>query len=81
MTEINTETGEQAAETKEKTIEEAFTELEELAAIMEDSETSLEDSFRLYKKGMSLLKYCGTRLDTVEKKMLQLDEEGNFSEF
>ena len=43
--------------------------------------TSLEDSFRLYKKGMELLKYCSDRLDTVEKKMLQMDEDGTLREF
>ena len=48
---------------------------------LESSDTSLEDSFRLYKKGMELLKYCSGRLDTVEKKMLQMDEDGTLREF
>ena len=52
-----------------------------LAAKLEDSETSLEDSFRFYKEGMELLKYCSGRLDTVEKKMLQMDEDGTLREF
>ena len=37
--------------------------------------------FRFYKKGMELLKYCSSRLDTVEKKMLQMDEDGTLREF
>ena len=45
---------------KEKTIEEAFQELEALAQKLEDSSTSL---------------------DTVEKKMLQMDEDGTLHEF
>ena len=36
--------------------------------------------FSLYKKGMELLKYCSDRLDTVEKKMLQMDEDGTLRE-
>ena len=53
MTEtINQETDLQ----KEKTLEEAFEKLGELAERLEDSETSLEDSFRFYKEGMELLK-------------------------
>lgn len=44
--------------TESKTIEEVFQELDTLAAKLEDSETSLEDSFRFYKEGMELLKYC-----------------------
>ena len=48
---------------------------------LEDRETSLEDSFRLYKQGMELLKYCNDKLDTVEKKMLQMNEDGSLGEF
>ena len=58
-----------------------FTELDLLAGNLEDRETSLEDSFRLYRQGMELLKLCSDKLDTVEKKMLQLNEDGTFSEF
>lgn len=66
---------------EEKTLEEAFTELDGLAEKLEDRETSLEDSFRFYRQGMELLKFCSEKLDTVEKKMLQINEEGTFSEF
>ena len=38
---------------EEKTLEEAFSELDVLADKLEDRETSLEDSFRLYKQGAS----------------------------
>ena len=65
----------------EKTINEAFAELDVLAQKLEDRETSLEDSFLLYKQGMELLKYCSEKLDTVEKKMLQMNEDGTYSEF
>ena len=66
---------------EEKTLEEAFTELDGLAEKLEDRETSLEDSFRIYRQGMELLKFCSEKLDTVEKKMLQINEDGTFSEF
>lgn len=65
----------------EKKIEEVFQELDTIADKLESGETSLEDSFHLYKKGMELLKYCSDRLDTVEKKMLQIDEDGTLREF
>ena len=65
----------------EKNIEDVFQELDVIAEKLESSETSLEDSFRLYKKGMELLKYCSGKLDTVEKKMLQMDEDGTLREF
>ena len=66
---------------EEKPLEEMFTELDLLAGKLEDRETSLDDSFRLYRQGMELLKLCSEKLDTVEKKMLQLNEDGTFSEF
>ena len=66
---------------EEKTLEEAFSELDVLADKLEDREPSLEDSFRLYKQGMGLLKFCNDKLDTVEKKMLQMNEDGSLGEF
>ena len=66
---------------EEKLLEEMFAELDLLAGKLEDRDTSLEDSFRLYRQGMELLKLCSDKLDTVEKKMLQLNEDGTFSEF
>ena len=78
--ELNTELSKELNE-EEITLEEAFRRLEEIAEKLEDRETGLEDSFTLYQKGMELLKYCSGRLDTVEKKMLQLNEDGTFSEF
>ena len=65
----------------EKNIEDVFQELDVIAEKLESIDTSLEDSFRLYKKGMELLKYCSGKLDTVEKKMLQMDEDGTLREF
>ena len=65
----------------EKNLVDVFQELDVIAEKLESSDTSLEDSFRLYKKGMELLKYCSGKLDTVEKKMLQMDEDGTLREF
>ena len=66
---------------QEETLEEVFAQLDDLAEKLEDKGTSLEDSFNLYKHGMELLKFCSDKLDTVEKKMLQMNEDGTFSEF
>ena len=66
---------------EEKPLEEMFAELDLLAEKLENRDTSLEDSFILYRQGMELLKLCSGKLDTVEKKMLQLNEDGTFSEF
>lgn len=66
---------------EELSLEEAFSKLDVLAQKLEDRETSLEDSFLLYQQGMELLKLCNGKLDTVEKRMLQMNEDGTFSEF
>ena len=48
---------------------------------MEKPDVSLEDSFRLYHKGMDMLKSCNEKIDKIEKKMLILDDEGVSHEF
>ena len=48
----------QETERKEPGLEEAFVQLEETVAALEQEEISLEESFRIYKEGMELLKKC-----------------------
>ena len=71
----------ESAEKKELTLEESFQRLDELIAKLEDREIPLEESFAVYKEGMDLLKSSREKIDTVEKKMLQISEDGEFSEF
>ena len=63
------------------TIEEAFAKLDQTVSRLEKEEVALEESFRLYKEGMDLLKYCNEKIDRIEKKMLVLQEDGTDSEF
>lgn len=55
--------------------------LDQMLETLESSDVSLEDSFRLYKEGMELLNECSQKIDRVEKKMLQMNEDGTFREF
>lgn len=68
-------------EQKEPTLEENFSELEKVIRNLENREISLEDSFKEYQKGMELVKRCSETIDRVEKKMLQISEDGEYSEF
>lgn len=43
---------------KEQTLEEIFTELEDVIKTMEQGDVSLEESFGLYHKGIDMLKEC-----------------------
>ncbi len=71
----------QENEKKESTLEENFSALENVIKNLEDREISLEDSFKEYQKGMELIKRCSETIDRVEKKMLQISESGEYSEF
>lgn len=64
-----------------RTIDEAMAALDVMIEKLESRETTLEDSFSIYQEGIELLKYCSSRIDRVEKKMLQMNEEGELSEF
>lgn len=68
-------------EQKKETLEELFADIENVLHEMEENETSLETSFELYHKGMTLLKRCNDTIDEVEKKVLILDENGETHEF
>ncbi len=63
------------------TMEESFEALEQIVRQLESGEASLEEAFVMYQKGMELLKDCSKKIDTVEKKMLILNENGDLREF
>jgi exodeoxyribonuclease VII small subunit len=65
----------------EKSLETVFEQLDEIVEQLEAEDVSLEDSFGLYHKGMDLLKVCNEKIDTIEKKMMMLDENGEEHEF
>ena len=64
-----------------ETLEAAFGELDKIVERLESRDISLEDSFAMYQKGMEVLKQCSRKIDMVEKKMLQMNEDGTFREF
>ncbi len=66
---------------KEFDLEEAFEKLEQTVTALGQEDLSLEDSFRMYKYGMELLKKCNQAIDQVEKKVLILNEDGETHEF
>lgn len=69
------------SEEEQVPLEELFENLEEVIGKLEGEDVNLEESFRLYKKGMELLNQCNAVIDTVEKKVLILDDNGNMSQF
>ena len=65
----------------EQSLETVFEQLDEIVEQLEAEDVSLEDSFELYHKGIDLLKVCNEKIDTIEKKMMVLDENGEQHEF
>lgn len=65
----------------EQSLETVFEELDNIVEKMEGEDVSLEESFQLYHKGLDLLKVCNEKIDTIEKQMLILDENGEQHEF
>lgn len=66
---------------QELSLEEAFEQIEDVIAHLEAEEITLEQSFREYNRGMQLLQHCNAAIDQVEKKVLQINEDGGLSEF
>lgn len=66
---------------QELSLEEAFAQIEEVIAHLETEEITLEQSFQEYNRGMQLLKHCNETIDQVEKKVLQINEDGGLDEF
>ena len=66
---------------KELTLEQTFERLEDTISKLQQEDVSLEESFRLYKEGMRLIQSCNDRIDSVEKEVLKLNENGELDEF
>jgi len=54
--------------------EEALEELEDLVERMEDGEPSLEESLKLFERGMDLTRRCQKALDDAEQRIRVLAE-------
>lgn len=71
----------QEQERDDLSLEEAFEQIEEVISHLETDEITLEQSFLEYNRGMKLLQHCNEKIDRVEKKVLQINENGGLDEF
>ena len=62
------------------TLEEGFAQLDEITRKMEEPQMPLEERFDLYKKGMELVKICTAKIDTVEKSLKTVADDGHIEE-
>ena len=64
-----------------RSVEEGFALLDEMTAKLESPDVTLEESFRLYQEGMEILKEIRTSIDTYEKKIQVIMNNGETEEF
>lgn len=60
-------------EQEKMTLEDAFAALDDIVNAMENEKISLEDSFKNYKKGLELIKYCNDSIGTIEGELEVLE--------
>ena len=60
------------------TIEETFASLEDTISVLENKETTLEDAFKEYEKGIKLINEANNSLNAVKKKIQILQDENTF---
>ncbi|MDO4938990.1 MAG: exodeoxyribonuclease VII small subunit [Lachnospiraceae bacterium] len=56
-----------------KSIEEMLEEVDGIIESLENGDIALEDSFKIYEKGMKIIQTVNSRIDKVEKKIIELD--------
>ena len=81
MTEQGNELSKEGLSEDDFSLEEAFERIDVMTQQLQQGGTSLEESFRIWKEGMELLKKCGDKIDLTEKKVMQIREDGEPVEF
>lgn len=67
-------------ENKPENLETILEQLEKVIEGLEKEEISLETSFALYNQGMEMIKKCNTTIETIERKVQILDQNGRTEE-
>jgi exodeoxyribonuclease VII small subunit len=67
-------------EQKIKDFESALSELESIVKRLEDGNLPLEKSLELFERGVTLSRYCHTRLEAAERRIEMLTEKGEVTE-
>ncbi|MBE5900954.1 MAG: exodeoxyribonuclease VII small subunit [Lachnospiraceae bacterium] len=58
-----------------QTIEEAFTQIDEMIRKLQNPDTSLQESFQIYEQGMKAVAFCNDQIDGIEKKIEIMTKE------
>ena len=66
-----------SADTTIKDFEAAIAELEAVVKKLEEGDLPLEESLRLYERGVHLSRFCHARLEEAERRIEILNERGH----
>jgi len=66
-----------SADTTIKDFEAAIAELESVVKKLEEGDLPLEESLRLYERGVHLSRFCHARLEEAERRIEILNERGH----
>ena len=72
-------TGNNMNNTENVGIEDNFEQREDIIPKMQSDRITLQQSFELYNKGLSLVQDCNNQIDKIEKQ-IKIIEEGNINE-
>ena len=72
-------TGNNMNNTENVGIEDNFEQLEDIISKMQSDRITLEQSFELFNKGLSLVQDCNNQIEKIEKQ-IKIIEEGNINE-
>ena len=63
------------------TIEESFEKLDNIIEKLESGETSLDESFSLYKSGMEELRAANAKIEETKKAVMAISQDGELEVF
>lgn len=66
---------------EELSIDESFDLIEKKIEAMKSDDISLEEAFDRFKEGLDLLKLAQSKIDTIEKKVLLINSDGEVKDF
>jgi len=64
----------------EMTYEQAIAELRDIVRQLNEGKATLDDSIKLYNRGIELSRFCTAKLDEAEQKILLYNKESDSTE-
>ncbi|MCQ2517473.1 MAG: exodeoxyribonuclease VII small subunit [Lachnospiraceae bacterium] len=69
------------SENKDTSLDEDFETLQSILDELSKDDIGIEEAFTRYSEGMNLLKNCNSKIDRIEKKVLEISENMSLKEF